>query len=58
MSGFLVGCAWREGEEREVEGDILGMGSLSAIAVGIAEVAAGPEETRDSRVQSARRGAW
>lgn len=60
------------GVEVKVEGmgDILGMGMWSAIAVRIAEVGsrtgiimslevpAGPEATRDSRVQSARMGAW
>jgi hypothetical protein len=56
-----MGGRWRE--------KILGMGMLSAIAVGITEVvigtgtikslevAAGPEETRDKRAQSARMGA-
>jgi hypothetical protein len=67
MDGWMDG---RVGAVGEGMGDILGMGMLSAIAVGIAEVgrgtgtimslevAAAPEEMRDRRAQSARMGAW
>lgn len=67
---FGCGGGGGGGNGREMEGDILGMGMLSAIAVGIAEVgsatgiiksldtAAVPEVKSDSRTQSARIGVW